>query len=875
MKIARRTALKGGAAIGGGLFVSRYVPGWLISGGGSAKDLTDAAQVQLTEDFVPTTCWIGKQDCGMLARRINGRVVKFEGHPDHPRNVGTLCPKGQGQIQSLYDPNRVKAPLLRTNEKGVPGEWQQISWDEALTLVAEKMNEVRARDPELVLWQKGRSKAKSFYDKAFVKASGATKMGHGAYCSDAGYRALEYTVGMHGVMHPDFRHTNYLLCWGWNVTNAGGNKFCWLTWPQQLIAARERGMKMVTIDPRLRGAAHFTDEWLPIRPGTDLALALALCNALIEQGTVDWEYLKKFTNAPFLVKDDGFFVKETRTEEVEGEEGELEQVEVEVSQVWDLASGGPKDHDAEGVDAALEGTYTVDGAKVRTALDVLKDHLAQYTPEWAEGVCGLPAEQIRSVARELGENAMIGATIEMDGVTLPHRPVGIMTYHVVEDEMGFQMSRAQTMLAMLLGSMGAVGGTQSDFTWKKHKNWEKLDNIKIKDSTNFYLKNSKFYPINSALPGITAKVMLNPEKYGVEELPEIAILHHVNPIASFLDQETFMEAYKKFTFVAVIDPWLSLTADLFADVVLPAATIEKYEGPLSATDQYTDAKALRIPPMDPLFQSRGDIDIYMDLCEKAGILFGEDGYLDHLNDALKLEEPYALPLDKKPAVRDIFDRWAKAEGIEEGVAYFEENGVKVKGPVPATKRYGYATDPPFGGALPHRLYGESLLRYQQEMKAKGADEIYWQDYTPLPTWRAPTMEQSPSEYDLVLISVKLIEFKQSRTPIPVEVELAPKQWIEINPATAKAKGIGDEDEVWVESHNAVTGETRKVKVTARYRESIRPDTVAMPHHFGNIARHPWTEDQGPTPNTLFFTGEGYVSNTADQSYHVKVKVYKA
>lgn len=77
-----------------------------------------------------------------------------------------------------------------------------------------------------------------------------------------------------------------------------------------------------------------------------------------------------------------------------------------------------------------------------------------------------------------------------------------------------------------------------------------------------------------------ARVMLNPEQYGVDYIPEVLILHMVNPLASFADQQTFMAAYQKFKFVAAIDPWLSKTADLFADVVLPAATIEKYEGPL-------------------------------------------------------------------------------------------------------------------------------------------------------------------------------------------------------------------------------------------------------------------------------------------------------
>ncbi|MDR7387427.1 MAG: molybdopterin dinucleotide binding domain-containing protein, partial [Armatimonadota bacterium] len=138
-----------------------------------------------------------------------------------------------------------------------------------------------------------------------------------------------------------------------------------------------------------------------------------------------------------------------------------------------------------------------------------------------------------------------------------------------------------------------------------------------------------------------------------------------------------------------------------------------------------------------------------------------------------------------------------------------------------------------------------------------------------------TMEGSPPEYDLYLVSFKRIEHKQSRSSqVPLLAELARQAYVEINPRTARAKGIRDGEQVWVESHNAVTGETRRVRAVARYRESIRPDTVAMPHHFGGVARHPWADGQGPSPNSLFFTGEGYVANTADQSFHVKVRVYK-
>lgn len=128
MQVSRRTFLKGTAGAAGGGALASFLAG-------KPKTLVAGAERTLTmqEEWVPTTCWIGKQDCGMLARRINGRVVKFEGHPAHPLNRGTLCPKGVAQIMAVSDPNRLKAPLIRTNAKGVPGTWRQVSWDEALT----------------------------------------------------------------------------------------------------------------------------------------------------------------------------------------------------------------------------------------------------------------------------------------------------------------------------------------------------------------------------------------------------------------------------------------------------------------------------------------------------------------------------------------------------------------------------------------------------------------------------------------------------------------------------------------------------------------------------------------------------------------------
>ncbi len=864
-EITRRTFVKGSAAaVGGTALASNF-----LFGGLETVQRTDTLLLaqQLQEDFVNTTCWIGKQDCGIVARRVDGRLVKLEGLEAHPKNRGTLCPKGTAQIAAVYDPQRMKTPLIRTNAKGESGEFRAASWDEALDLIVANTKPVLDENPKLVLWQKGRSKAKAFYDKAFVKATGASKLGHGAYCSDAGYRAAEYTLGPHGVLHPDFKYTKYLLSWGWNITAAGGNKTCWITWPQQMLDAKEKnGLKIVQIDPRLRPAGPFADEWVPIKPATDLAFALALCRELIAQGYLDQPYLKKYTNSPYLVGPDGLILRgDLPPDAEEGDKGP--------ALVWDLATKQVVPFD-QAKDPALTGDYNADGVLARTAFDLFVEHVDSYTPEWAAEICGTTAHEIRKIAAEFGENASIGSTIVVDGVEIPHRPVAIMAYHMAQQEQGFQALRAMIMVSMLVGAPGAVGGQLVDFTWKIYKNYDKFENLSVNEGPyDFALNKSKFFPINTGFPGIVAKVMQDPEKYEVEELPKVAILHYVNPLVAFPSQKDFLDSYGKFDFMTVLTPWLSETADYFADVVLPVATMEKYEGPSSASDQYIDGKALRLPVMEPLFESRGEIDIYIDLCERLGVLYGEDGYIDQVNKALPLKDGFELPLDQKPVVRDIFDRWSRMEGLEGGIEYFEKHGVWIKGPVPATKRYGYATDPPFKGAV-HRLYGESLLVAQGKQKDLGADEVYWRDYTAFPTWRTPTFEQSPPEYDLTLISYHLVVHKQTRTSmIPLLTELSGKQRLDMNPETAKRLGIEEGDEVIVESQNAVTGETRQLRTVVALSSGFRPDTVGMPHHFGG-----WTPDAnkglGPSPNEIFYTGEGYMACTADQSYHVKVRVLK-
>jgi anaerobic selenocysteine-containing dehydrogenase len=834
------------------------------------------------EDYFPTACWVGKGNCGINARRYNGRILKLEGHIMHPRNSGKLCPKGQAQLLSVYDPYRVKAPLVRVNEKGVPGKFRETSWSEAIGLVGDQIKDALAKDPRYVVWQKGRGVDSQTFDEAFAFASGATLLPMDALMAGAGERATDYTLGYRSVLSPDLRNCNYLISWGWNLLGSGGNQHCWLAHQMEFMGARERGMKVVSLDPRLGGMGPHTDKWLPIKPGTDLAFFLAMANVLVDKKYIDTDYMVNNTNGPFLVDPDGSFLVTRRKEQVLNDLGEVVP------------------YDTHGVVPQLEGEVRVDGTLYRTAFSIYKDHIGQYTPAWAAEITGIREVDIQAVSEELGHQALIGSKLTIDPSKAKpcyaechgdpfegagggaegepqdfvYRPVGIMADHVTQQEMGFQAVRAAEQVFMLLGAINAVGGVHPDYRMGATDDFARYDDIRVNQPPyDITLENSKYFPLNSINPSMVAQVINTPNQFGVDYTPEVLVVQGANNVINAASQQDVVDAYAKYKFVAVIDPWLNETADHFADVVLPSATLEQYDGPLNVSTMYTEAFTLRLPPVSPLFNSRGYIDIIIDLAERAGVLYGPGGMNDVLNQMLEFQSAFRMDLDTKTQSRSILSRWAKSKGIEQGVRFFEESGVTAQNRAPEEiyTLPGYRS---YNGVR-HRFYGASLLETQAKQVNAGAGDAYSRDYTALPTWRTPTFEGSDEEYDLTLIAYRKVQYIQSRATHFVHMnELEPDNRLLMNVHAAEERGIHEDDEAWIKSHNALTGDTRKVKARVQLIEGIRPDTVALSHHYGGWV-HPWVKDGGPTPNTLFFTGKGYVTNTMDQSFHVKVKVERA
>jgi anaerobic selenocysteine-containing dehydrogenase len=198
------------------------------------------------------------------------------------------------------------------------------------------------------------------------------------------------------------------------------------------------------VEPRLSTSAAKSEEWVPIRPATDRQFAMGLSHVLVKEGLCDYRFLRKDTNAPYLVGPDGTFVRNA--------EGKI--------YIWDTESNSAKLWDDPSIGKlALEGTYQVEGKECKPAFQRYLDILDECSPEAMEKITTVPAETTRQIAREFAKAAQIGATIEIDGRTLPYRPAAFNWYRGAQGHKhGFQTNHAFQLLNMLIGNISAPGG---------------------------------------------------------------------------------------------------------------------------------------------------------------------------------------------------------------------------------------------------------------------------------------------------------------------------------------------------------------------------------------------------------------------------------
>jgi len=280
--ISRRTFLKLGLAGSSAL----------LGGGISAFKTAPPALAAEEDKILYGVCDVCSMGCAFLAHVRAGRVGQLRGNPKDQVAEGKLCVRGLSGIRLIYDPDRLKFPLKRTNPKKGIGEdpkWVKISWEEALNTVASKLKEIREKDGPQAIVLVARPQT---WQKHFAMSIGTPNhISHNNTCyssHEVVWRAM--VTGKGRSWTADYEHAKYILAFGWDGAGKSKNH-----WGRALNTAKANGAKLVVFDPRLSITAAKADEWIPIKPGTDLAVLLAMIRTIINEELYDKDFIANYT----------------------------------------------------------------------------------------------------------------------------------------------------------------------------------------------------------------------------------------------------------------------------------------------------------------------------------------------------------------------------------------------------------------------------------------------------------------------------------------------------------------------------------------------------------------------------------------------------
>jgi len=797
------------------------------------------------DEWLPTLCYICNRGPDTAkVHVVDGKAVEIEGNADIAelsKNHGRLCAKAYGAIQKLYNPSRITNPMKRTNPKK---GWDQdpcfveITWGEAMTIFAEKLKPILENNPNGLSWTSGGPQGTSLGGtpmQVFAEA-------FGTHLQLGGGGSIRCTQGEHmfaNMWHgaftcePDLNYCNYLLVFGRNPMSSGG-----VAENYQYANALARGMKMVVVDPRLSPTGAKGCQWIPVKPGTDAALMLGMINVILnELGAWDEPFLLERTNSPYLVGPDGYFLRD--------EEGKV--------LAWDKISKRAAAVDNSDPEQpkrlALVGEFTHKNTACKTSFQVLKDHVRQYTPEWAESVSEVCADTVRQLAKDWVKYAQIGATIELDGQVFPLRPVATKLGRGITGVMrSYQTILANHILATIVGSMevpgghwgglvdpvgtfrGLIPGTDgmlrydtTEFEWPP----------KSVDVTSTFLPYSKVY---GHLTHLAYLNLANPEKLGTPPV-EGHVRWRQNPLVTVGDPNIIEAATKNIKFFVSI-AYVMDEQTWFADLALPDHTdLERWD--IVPLGQSVGTKfagmVIRQPAVEPLYNTMDVGDICSELAERLGIL---GRYNDMLSRRLNLDEKNRLDPAKRYTWKDTVAKacLSTSQGTKD-LTWFAEKGGALR-PIPPSRQYIFHTEMKARKMRYPLPYQEHILKTGQQLKKNlsGVGITWWDtsEYLPLPTYFPPVLDtEVPEEFDLYCTTYNSQVFAWANdVELPWLVELAEHEhglpMIVMNPETAQARGISEGDQIVVES------ECGKTKGRASLIKGIRPDTIGIGKAFGHL-----------------------------------------
>lgn len=685
-----------------------------------------------------TICRQCSAHCGIIGYLEGNQLVSIYGNPAHPNSKGKLCARGMAGINLTYDPERVLYPLRRIGRRG-EGNWKKISWDEAYQEIARALKKIQNSKEWFVL----ETAREEILTRRFLRALGVPRIFFS--CNQKNMNAemaRMVTLGSDTVI-PDVLHSNYILNFGSNLFE---NHDLYVPLMSRLIEGRiANRAKMVTIDVRLSHTAGLSDEWLPILPGTDGMVALAMGNIIMQKGLFDRTFLKNWTN------------------------------------------------------------YSV---------DKLESYLSAFTPQQAEKISGISADEIKRIAIEFAQTK---PAVAISG--------GGPTGHVN----GTQNERCILLLNALVGNIDTKGGCLLPRRLSYKEPAPRPPEAELFENAG---------TIKQAL----SRIKKENSKIG------LYLCYLANPAYSDPQSNATVELLKDESSVSkviAVDTHLSETAAL-ADMVLPAAaSLESWGIDNSPSLDLTPFLALMQPVLKPL---------------------GETEALRSIRTA-KLTEPVMRPLGDAVAWGDILLEVANRIGgkmkdffafdsvqsfLEETLKQFKE--LEALGGMDYLQRHGIWV--PSREKANYRSYGRKGFKTPSGKLEIYSSRLKTLGFPALPSYE-PMLSLKQEEYVLVTFSPNIHALRTSNSKWLAEAAHENSIWI--NKKTGQSMGIRAGDKIRIESE--VGSLIGKVHLTA----GIHPRAVAISHGFGhwgygNISRGKKFESADPDTREVWWRGRGIHPN---------------
>ena len=623
-------------------------------------------------------------------------------------------------------------------------------------------------------------------------------------------------------------------------------------------------MKFVSVDPGCTTDPILADEWIPVRPGTDQAFALAMANVLVnELGRYDEWSLKNRSNAPYLIGPDGFYVR-SKTEMMIGPDPIYKQTWGKPL-IWDAKDNKAKVFDDPSIqDFALEGNYTVEGVQCKPAFQIMKETLKQYTPEWAEQISTVPASTTRRIAREFVDAAQIGAWTTIDGVKMPYRPaVVIYSKGAQGHNHAGTICRSFELLNQLVGNIGVPGGVVQAIPGGE--SWAMGPDGLLRAAAEAYSAYRFKYPperydIYELRPmahttgSHIADVVLHPEKYGLNYPIKVMGFNFTNPLTNMYNYRKIEKAWKTFPFIWSISYHFDDPTQ-FADVVFPDSSyLERLEPTMflllsvhtseeSRTKMAKWRMVLKQPVVEPLYNTKHNVDILTELADRMGILRDWNNSLNM--SLMMMMPPYLIDPNKKYSWEEMLDRSLKAQyGRSKGLDWFKKNGLYGHD-LPRTVAYNYARDPRIRTYIYDEFTIKAGKKYREDAQKASyhVPEFVFEEFdTPIPVWLGTgPLKPAPPEYDL-----RAFNWGTTMTTMGMMMEdhwrheylnlYDPRIYrVMMHPDTAARKGLKDGDMVFIESRvGNLDGEEviGKVKGQVFVTQCVHPEAVGIAARFG-------------------------------------------